>query len=62
MVAPGGSRPPLGPRAELQAHRFVKQIDGMSFLPDVADPRAMREGLPCPISHVRSPTGPVSGS
>jgi hypothetical protein len=41
---------------------FVKPIVGMSFLPDVADPRVTREGLPCPISHVRSPTNRVFGT
>jgi CubicO group peptidase (beta-lactamase class C family) len=36
-------RPPLGPRAELQAHRLHLLINGKSFQPDVADPRAPRK-------------------
>jgi hypothetical protein len=34
------------------------QADGMSFQPDVADPRAAEEGLPCLINHVHSPASP----
>ena len=38
------------------------QADGMSFQPDVADPRAAEEGLPCLINHVRCPTSPACGT
>ena len=34
----------------------------MSFQPDVADPRAAEEGLPCLINRVRSPTSPACAS
>ncbi|MGH3911603.1 MAG: serine hydrolase, partial [Pseudonocardiaceae bacterium] len=50
------SWPPPGPRAELQAHRFAKQIDGMSFLRAQGTHRGHGPGEPRPhtgaVGHV----------
>src|SRR6266511_3159513 len=46
-------RAPLGPRAELQAHRLLGHDGWLVFPARCKRTPGTREGLPCPVGHVR---------
>ena len=55
-------RPPLGPRAELQAHRLRHGKTRRVFPARSKRTPGAREGLPCPVGRVRCLSGPACGS